>query len=205
MALTYPLSVPSTGRFIQFSLTAQNAVAYSQSPFTFAGQAHAYSGQMWQLDATLRPMKRSEAEPWIAFLTSLRGQVGTFLIGDSLGCRSRGLASTFLGTPVITSQSGGTISVTGASASKTGWLLAGDYIQIGTGSSATLHKVLQDASTDAGGNVSLEIWPHVRGTRSGAIAVSDTVGNFRLSGNSITRPSDSQGIYSISFSAMEAV
>lgn len=203
--ITYPLGVPSVGKFAQFSLTTQNAVAYSQSPFTFAGQSHAYAGQMWQLDATLRPMKRSEAEPWIAFLTSLRGQLGTFLIGDPLACRSRGLASTFLGTPVITDQSGGTISVTGASANKTGWLLAGDYIQIGTGSAATLHKLLQDASTDASGDVDLDIWPHIRGTRSGAIAASDTVGNFRLSGNSITRPSDNRGIYSISFSAMEAI
>lgn len=194
MALTYPLSVPSTGRFIQFSMTAQNAVAYSQSPFTFAGQAHAYSGQMWQIDATLRPMKRSEAEPWIAFLTSLRGQFGTFLIGDPLACNPRGTATT-----AVISGSAGDNSVT---ATLDGSLLAGDYIQLGSANTSTLHKVLVDRS----GSGTMEIWPALRENKSSESAtLTNTVGKFRLSGNSITRPSDSQGIYSISFSAMEAL
>jgi len=194
MALTYPLSVPSTGRFIQFSMTAQNAVAYSQSPFTFAGQAHAYSGQMWQLDATLRPMKRSEAEPWIAFLTSLRGQFGTFLIGDPLACNPRGTATT-----AVISGSAGDNSVT---ATLDGSLLAGDYIQLGSANTSTLHKVLVDRS----GSGTMEIWPALRENKSSESAtLTNTVGKFRLSGNSVTRPSDSQGFYSINFSAMEAV
>lgn len=194
MALTYPLSVPSTGRFIQFILTAQNAVAYSQSPFTFAGQAHAYSGQMWQLDATLRPMKRSEAEPWIAFLTSLRGQFGTFLIGDPLACNPRGTATT-----AVISGSAGDNSVT---ATLDGSLLAGDYIQLGSANTSTLHKVLVDRS----GSGTMEIWPALRENKSSESAtLTNTVGKFRLSGNSVTRPSDSQGFYSINFSAMEAV
>lgn len=194
MALTYPVSVPSTGRFIQFILTAQNAVAYSQSPFTFAGQAHAYSGQMWQLDATLRPMKRSEAEPWIAFLTSLRGQFGTFLIGDPLACNPRGTATT-----AVISGSAGDNSVT---ATLDGSLLAGDYIQLGSANTSTLHKVLVDRS----GSGTMEIWPALRENKSSESAtLTNTVGKFRLSGNSVTRPSDSQGFYSINFSAMEAV
>ena len=205
MAISYPISLPTHTGIAQVDFRATNAVAYSQSPFTFAGQSHAYAGQMWSADVSLPPMHRADAERWVAWLVSLRGQLGTFLLGDPLSARSRGLASTFLGTPVITGQSGGTISVTGASASKTGWLLAGDYIQIGTGSSATLHKVLQDASTDAGGNVSLEIWPHVRGTRSGPIAASDAVGNFRLSSNETSWSVNNASIYGISFSAMEAI
>lgn len=205
MSISYPLSLPTNTRIRTIDLTAINAVAYSQSPFTFSGQAHAYSGQMWQADITLPAMRRSDADQWITFLMSLRGQFGTFLLGDPVACSPRGLAGSFLGTPVITNQTGGTISVTGASRSKTNWLLAGDYIQIGTAADATLHKVLQNASTDGSGGTTLEVWPHVRGTRSGSIAVNNTVGNFRLSSNQQSWSVNEASIYGITFGAMEAL
>jgi len=205
MSINYPLSLPTNTRIRSVELTAINAVAYSKSPFTFAGQAHAYSGQTWQADVTLPAMKRADAEQWIAFLVSLRGQFGTFLLGDPSASSPRGISGSFLGTPVITNQTGGTISVTGASSSKSNWLLAGDYIQIGTANDATLHKVLQNASTDASGAVTLEVWPHVRGTRSGSIAVSNTVGNFRLSSNQQSWSVNEASIYGITFGAMEAL
>lgn len=205
MSISYPLSLPTSTRIRSINLTAVNAVAYSQSPFTFAGQAHAYSGQMWRADVTLPPMRRTAADQWITFLMSLRGQYGTFLLGDPIACTPRGLASAFLGVPIITSQTGGTITVTGASTDKSNWLLAGDYIQIGTGSDATLHKVLQNASTDGSGGTTLEIWPHVRGTRSGSITVSSAVGNFRLSENQQSWSVNEASVYGINFSAMEAI
>jgi len=194
MAISYPLAIPNTNSIVQFNLDAQNAVAYSQSPFTFAGQAHAYAGQIWQLDVTLKPMRRSQAEPWISMLTSLRGQFGTFLIGDPLACSLLGTA-----TSATISGSVGDNSVT---ATINGSLLAGDYIQLGSGNNATLHKVLVDLTSSG----TLEIWPALRADQSSASAtLSNTVGKFRLASNSISRPSDSRGIYTISFSAMEAL
>lgn len=205
MAISYPLSLPTHTGLAQIELRAQNAVAKSRSPFTFASQSHAYAGQMWAADVSLPPMHRADAEQWVAWLLSLRGQLGSFLLGDPLGATSRGLASTFPANPVITDQTGGTIAVTGASTSKAGWLLAGDYIQVGSGSTATLHKVLQDADTDASGNVTLEIWPHIRGTRSGSISVSGAQGRFELDTNMTSWSINNASIYGISFSAMEAV
>ena len=83
----------------------------------------------------------------------------------------------------------------------TGTLLAGDYIQLGTGSDATLHKVLEDQSN--GGT--LEIWPALRKDRTGVAAtLTNARGLFRLT----SLPSwsiDGQGIYSMSFSAQEAI
>lgn len=203
--ITYPLALPTHTGIRNIELRSVNAIAYERSPFTFAGQAQASAGQMWMADVTLPPMKTADAEQWLAFLISLRGQLGTFLLGDPLRTQPRGVAGSFLGTPIITSQTGGSINVTGASLSKTNWLLAGDYIQIGTGSSATLHKVLQDATTDASGQTTLEIWPHLRGTRSGSIIVSDTKGLFRLASNETSWSINEAAIYGISFSAMEAV
>ena len=82
MALDYsvPFALPTNIGIAQIELRAINAVAYSRSPFTFAGQVHEYAGKMWQADVTLPPMKRDLAEAWIAFLVSLKGQRGTFYL-----------------------------------------------------------------------------------------------------------------------------
>ena len=142
MAITYPLALPSHTGIASIQLSAINAVTYSRSPFTFAGQAHAYAGQMWQADVTLPPMKRADAEQWIAFLVSLRGQFGTFYLNDPSATSPRGTTSTNSDVNAATGSSGdSTISLTITSGET---LLAGDYIQIGTTSSRTLHKVLVD-------------------------------------------------------------
>jgi hypothetical protein len=206
MAISYPLSMPTNTRIRSIELRAVNAVAYSRSPFTFAGQAFAYAGQMWQADVTLPPMKRADAEQWVAWLVSLRGSLGTFLLGDPLGCVARGVAT---GTPLIKggSQTGGTINIDGATSGVTGWLKAGDYVQIGSGGTARLHKVLQDANSDGSGNVTLELWPHVRTAPAdnAAVTVSSAKGLFRLASNEQAWSINEASIYGITFSAMEAV
>ena len=205
MAISFPLTLPTNKTPKSIELRAINAVAYSMSPFTFSGQAHAYAGQMWEADITLPRMRREDANKWISFLVSLRGQTGTFLLGDPTISSPQGLANNFLGNPVITSQTGSTIAVTGASVSKTGWLIAGDYIQIGSAATATLHQVIQDVDTSAAGEVDLEVWPAVRGTRSGSIIVQNPVGNFRLSSNQQSWSVDEASTYGISFGAREAL
>ena len=192
--ISYPLALPTHTGIAQIELRASNAVAYSQSPFTFAGQAHAYSGQMWQADVTLPPMKRADAERWVAWLVSLRGQLGSFLLGDPLGANPRGTA-----TAATISGAAGDNSV---SVTMTGTLLAGDYLQLGSGATATLHKVLQDQS----GNGTLEIWPALRSDKSGASAdLSSAQGRFRLATNEQSWSINNASVYGISFSAMEKI
>lgn len=205
MSITYPLALPTITGIRSVTLRSVNAVVIEQSPFTFAQQVQASSGQRWEADVTLPPMKRESAATWVPWLRSLRGQYGTFLMGDPLCATPRGTASTSPGTPIVTNQSGGTVIVTGAAVSQTGWLLSGDYIQIGTGSIATLHMVLQDVDTDGSGSAVVEVWPHVRGTRSGTVTVSNAVGLFRLSDNMSDVTIDVASTYGISFSAMEAL
>jgi len=82
MAITYPLNTPTNIGIANITLSAENAVAISQSPFTFQQQVVAHPGQRWAASVSLPPMKRQDAEYWIAFLLSLKGQVGTFLLGD---------------------------------------------------------------------------------------------------------------------------
>jgi hypothetical protein len=194
MSISYPLSLPTNTRIRSVEFTAINAVAYSQSPFTFAGQAHAYSGQTWQADVTLPPMRRSDAEQWIAFLVSLRGQFGTFLLNDPIACSPRGTA-----TAAAITGSANDSSVTTA---MTGTLLAGDYIQLGSGVNARLHKVLQDQS----GSGTLEIWPALRVAQSSVSAdLTSAAGAFRLSSNQQSWSVNEASIYGITFAAMEVL
>ena len=206
MAITYPLTLPSHTGIRSITFRAVNTVGISQSPFTYAQQAVAHSGQRWEVDVTLPPMKRADAEQWIAWLVSLRGQLGTFTLGDPIGATPRGSAG---GTPLVNgaSQTGGTLSIDGCTASQTGWLKAGDYIQLGSGTTATLHKVLQDADSNASGEVDLDIWPYIRTapTDGSTVVTSNTVGKFRLANNEQNWNINEASIYGMTFGAFEAI
>lgn len=199
MAISYPLALPTHTGIAQIEFRAINAVAYSQSPFTFAGQAVAHAGQMWQADVTLPPMKRADAERWVAWLVSLRGRLGTFLLGDPLSTAIRGTAT----SATITGSSGA--STVSATVTNGQTILAGDMFQLGTGSDATLHKVLVDY-TGTGSAADLEIWPALRKARSSVAAdLTSPQGVFRLTSNETAWSVNEASVYGISFSAMEAV
>lgn len=199
MAISYPLSLPTVTSIRNIELRAINAVAYSQSPFTFSGQAHAYQGQMWQADITLPPMSVAQAEQWLGFLLSLRGQYGTFLLGDPARTSLRGTATSCS----ITGSSGA--STVSATVPDGETLLAGDYIQLGSAGTATLHKVLVNY-TGTGSAADLEIWPAIRTTHSASSAtLSNAKGNFRLATNEQAWSINEASIYGITFGAMEAI
>lgn len=206
MAITYPLTLPShTGRR-SMELRATNAVTVERSPFTYASQAQASAGQMWQADVTLPPMKRTDAEAWVAWLVSLRGSFGTFLMGDPIGATPRGAGG---GTPLVngSSQTGQDLNIDGCTPDITGWLKAGDYVQLGSAGSATLHKVLADVSTNGSGEATLTLWPHIRTAPSdnAAVTISNTVGRWRLASSESSWSVNEASIYGISFSCMEAI
>jgi len=209
MAITYPRTFPSHTGVRSVELRAVNAVASQSSPFTFSRQVYDYGGRRWEADITLPPMRRTDAEQWIAWLVSLKGQYGTFLLGDPVCSTPRGSAATFPGLPLVNggSQTGDTLVIDGASANKTGWLKAGDYIQLGSGTSARLHKVLEDANSDASGNVTLTIWPELRSSPSdnAAVTVSSAVGAFHLASNEVNWSVNEASIYGITFGAVEAL
>lgn len=194
MSISYPLSLPTSIGIAQITLSANNAVAISQSPFTFQQQIFQHPGQRWTASVSIPAIQRDLAEPWIAFLLSLNGPVGTFLLGDPNGKAPRGTAT----SATITGSAGSS----SPSISMTGTLLAGDYIQIGSGSTASLHKVLVDRS----GTGTIEIWPALRSSvTSATVTLTNTVGRFRLQGNEQTFNIDDSSKYGISFDCVEAI
>lgn len=205
MAISYPLNIPSQGGsgVAEIQISATNAIAVSKSPFTFATQVHAYDGEMWSASVSLPPNLLKElAEPWIAFLVSLRGQYGTFLLGDPNRTSPNGTATTLAVDGTIGERS---ITV----ASLNGTLKAGDYFQLGGGGGAKLYKILEDYSVaDANAGVPLEIWPAMRastGTGGDGAGLFDAKGVFRLSSNSTQWNINSSSAYGIQFDAMENI
>ena len=206
MAITYPLTSPTHVKPSNITFRAVNTVGLSMSPFTYQQQSVAHAGQRWECDVTLPAMSRADAEQWVAFLVSLRGRFGTFTLGDPTGASPRGSAG---GTPLVNgaSQTGATLNIDGCTASQTGWLKAGDYIQLGTAGSATLHKVLADADSNGSGQVSLDIWPYIRTAPAdnASVTLTNTVGRFRLASNEQNWNINEASIFGITFGGMEVI
>ena len=385
MAISYPLNTPTNIGIANIAFSAENAVAISQSPFTYAQQIVSHPGQRWGASISLPPMKRQDAEYWVAFLLSLKGQAGTFLLGDpncvapqgtalprknlltyteqfdnavwikngmetvipntelapngtltaekivpstalaahtvlqnssvvsgqtynvsiylqsggyewmriSLGnsfttnyvfintsTGAVGLNNNFTniqvtsagpgwwrasasavatatgfgpivlypnptngfttfsgdGTSGITvwgaqlevgstptsyqsiianygpfingaNQTGDTLAIDGASPNESGYLLPGDYIQLGTGSSATLHKVLTTTDTNSAGEATLDIWPSIRTAfaNNSAVVIQNAKGRFRLKENMTQWQINDISSYGITFDCVEAL
>jgi len=194
MAISYPLSLPTNVGMASIELRARNTVAVSMSPFTYKQQTHSYDGQMWEADITLPPMNRDDAESWVSFLMSLKGRYGTFSLYDPSARSARGTAT----SATIT----GSVGDDSLTVVMTGTLKAGDYIQIGAASDATLHKVLVDQDGDG----TLEVWPKLRKDRTTVSAVLvDASGVFRLSSNETAWSVDNASFFGISFGATEVV
>tara|TARA_R100000951_G_scaffold108976_1_gene105612 strand:- start:184 stop:774 length:591 start_codon:yes stop_codon:yes gene_type:complete len=194
MAISYPLSTPTTIGIESIELRAVNAVATSQSPFTFKQQVVAHQGQKWEASVNIPSVRRDKAAAWKAMLTALKGQVGTFLLGDPDYDSPQGTVSS-----CVLSGSAGDATATVV---MTGSLLAGDYIQLGSGSSAKLHQVLVDQTGDG----DLDIWPDLRSDyTSASVVTSSPKGVFRLSQNISSWSIDNASFYGIAFEAVEVI
>lgn len=206
MAITYPLSIPSTPGIASVRFTPMSVVAVSQSPFTLQDQVQGFAGQRWQVEMSLPTMQRANAEQWITFLLSLNGRLGTFLFGDPAGKQPRGSA---LGTPVVdgAGQTGGSLQTSGWQTNENGVLLKGDYIEIGTSLLTRLYKVLNDANANGSGEAEIDIWPdlQVSPADAGPLIITQATGLFRLSSNEMPYSINEAMHYGLVIAAMSVV
>lgn len=203
---TYPVNMPTVAGIQSAVLSMDNATSLTASPFSYAQQAYNWGGARWRIDFTPPPMRRADAEEWIAFTLSLRGQFGTFLAGDPSATTPRGSAG---GTPLVNGggQSGGTLVIDGCPINTTGWLRKGDYFQLGSGSGARLYKLIEDANTNGSGQTTLEFVPNLRTppNDNAALTTTNARGLFRLDSNSTSWSANPDGTWRISFGAVEAL
>ena len=192
--LSYPLATPTSIGIESIELRAVNAVATSQSPFTYKQQIISHGGQKWEASVNIPSVHRDKAAQWKALLVGLKGPVGTFLLGDPDYATPQGTVSSC----TLTGSAGDeTVTVV-----MTGTLLAGDYIQLGSGSAAKLHQVLLDQDGDG----TLEIWPSLRSDyTSETVIFNAPKGVFRLATNISSWSINNASTYGISFEAVEAL
>lgn len=156
------LSMPTSPwiRAVEFGLRS-NTLSFAAS-LTPMVQTYARVGARWFGTYELPPMRRPDAEGWIAFLTALNGRAGRFYGGDPSARTPRGVAT---GTPVVAgaSQTGTSLSTSGWTGGVTGILKTGDYVAWATPTGhRELHKLTADATSAAGGTATLAIAPDIR-------------------------------------------
>lgn len=207
MTITEPLSLPSAPGFSRSSFRMRNIVAGSMSQFTGEEQFYKHAGEWWEADLQLPPMKGARAAEWEAFLASLQGRRRCFLLGDPDRATPRGAiggspVADSAGSPSVNLARTETLYIRGADANVSNWLRAADYIQLGTGTSSRLHKVLQDVSTDSSGYATIPIWPGLYSdiADGATVTVTNAKGAFRLATNDAGWQSDAAKIYGFAFS-----
>jgi len=207
--MDYPISLPTDGADISgVTFGAKSSVGNARSPFSFSEQIYVNQGQMMMASVELPTMDRSEAEPWIAFLLSLNGMEGTFLMGDPANPEPRGTWGG--GAPKLFgahSARARTLEVYGVEGLT--WK-AGDWIQFGSGATARLHKVLVNgtqAPASPQGSGTVEIWPALRQDYSAdePLILSNAVGRWRLSSNEQNWSIGLARFYGLRFDCVEAI
>jgi len=204
MTITYPLDLPTSFGASEFTIDLISAVSVSESPFSFAQQVQEHPGEAWEINFVLNLLNRDQAEAYNAFLLSLAGRVGSFTMAIPGSETPRGVAT---GTPLVkgAGQTGRSLIVDGFTISTTGILKAGDWIQLGTGLSTRLHKVLADVNSNGSGEVTLDLAPKIvtAPADNTTVVVTNAKGLFRLKSNSNPVNIKPPNQHSVQFSARE--
>ncbi len=205
--LSSPLTVPSQFKVAQASLSAMSVSGLNVSPFTGEEQIYVHQGEWWEWVLTCPPLSRANAEEVVAWLIACNGREHSFLLSPpGYGSGARGSLS---GTPLVNgaSQTGKVLATDGWTASASNVLKAGDWIQLGSGTTARLHKVVQAASADGAGQANLEIWPRLRESPADndAVTVASPQGLFRLAEARRDYTIEQALIYGITVSVREAI
>ncbi len=196
---SFPLAFPSTP-VRGITLRPRKVVGVNTSPGSLVSQVYEWPGERWEAEVSFPPLARAAAENLVAWLISLRGGVGSFLMGDPAGAVPRGAAASNAGTPQV---DGAQLALARVLNIKTGlgatanWLRAGDWISLGTGSARRLHKVLADAALDSSGKATLDIWPALRANvaNNATVYVSSATGRFMLGGGAVDYAIDAASHY----------
>jgi hypothetical protein len=95
LAIQYPLAWPTHRGLRDIVIRRRKIVGGARSPFSILSeQFYEWPGnERWEADINLPPMGRNDASPWIAWLLSMDGPIGTFLMGDPDGATPRGLGT----------------------------------------------------------------------------------------------------------------
>lgn len=183
MAITYPLPSPLQFGIASLEWAGPTATSVGRSPWSFAEVVQVFDGEMWRGRLEIASQDAAEGRRLAAWIAALRGRRGTFLCGLPDSPAPRGSAAQTPGAPVVdgAGQTGARLDVRGLPESAEGWLLAGDYFQLGGGAQARLFMALADVDADGDGEATIDVFPRVRAapTDGAALILEAPEGVFR--------------------------
>jgi hypothetical protein len=200
MAISYPLTIPTTPKFtsVEFTLAVQGTG--SVTVFSGKRKIQNYS-RRFEFTASLPAMEDEAARVWLGFFAALDGAGGTFTAGDPDYAGPYGVAT---GTPLVDgahTTRARTLETKGWTSSTADILKAGDYIQLGD----YMYMVALDVTSDSSGDATLEIFPELRTDVSDntAITTASPTTIFRMGSPNQSWLADSNGVYTLQFAAIE--
>lgn len=185
--------------------------AVTRSPFTGKQQVHDFGEAYWEASVTLPLMNRAQASPWIAFLSKMKGSRNGFLLGDPDARTPLGSVTESITADVDATYTGAVgqsqLQLTGFTPNVGDVLKAGDYIQTGTGATANLYMVTDDADSDTNGTAVVNIEPSLRRQVSdgAAIVYNNASCVMRLVEEDVQWDVDHRGLYTIGFDVVEVI
>lgn len=196
--ITFPRDVIDQFTPQKITERSRNLVGMTTAPYTGWQQIQEFAGAWWEMEITFPPLGQRDGQRLVAFLESLRGQVGTFLFGNPKKATPRGSAATVPGNPLVDgfANAGLRLNVRTSLADQQAWLKAGDQISLGAGVARHLHRVVTDADLISG-RVTLNVWPRLREvpTDGDPITLYQPTGLFRLAVAAPQHDVDESGIY----------
>lgn len=208
-APSYPLDMPTSPNFSQSTFGLQRFVSVGASPYTGYQQSHEWPFSNWTATLTLPPMKRAQAREWQSFLMKLHGRKGSFLLGDPDAKYPTGSIDTALVVRTTAAVAIGAydVPIDGLDVSMPNVLRKGDYLQFGSGSTAKLHMIVDNNTSDASGASTVTIEPPIKTALSDNALVTyiSPQGVFRLTDNYASWDANAISLYGITFSCNEVL
>lgn len=173
------------------------------SPLNRNAQTQELPGAMWRAECEVAPMLRADAAAVLAFFVKLRGQAGRFYLTPPGGGTPLGLAE---GTPAVKGA-----AQTGTVLETDGWdplttFLAGSYLSFDTTYGRELKMLVEDASADSTGDMTLTIEPPIRTAPAddALLTIASPTGIFRLADDAAAWSIAEAQIHGLSFTAVES-
>lgn len=197
---TFPRAFPTHKNVRDIKIRARKVVGVNTSPGSLIAQTYEWPGERWEAEFSLPLMSRADGAPWAAWLISLRGPVGSFLMGDKTGAAPLGAAAANAGTPQVDGAQlalARVLNIKTGLGAVAGWLLAGSFLSLGTGASRRLHMVMADAALNSSGKATLDIWPALRANvaNNDTVYLTNTTAKFMLATSAPDYTIDTSGRY----------
>jgi hypothetical protein len=199
--VTFPDTKPPEPGFESAELAIRNVVQETSNSFNMVQRKNAIGNAKWTGSLTLPQMKQDQARKWKAWLTRMRGQRGTFRLGDPGYFGPYGSVNnqgTVKKVP-LSNDKGYYLDVSGYGANKTVFK-KGDQFEINN----ELKICVKDIESSNNGDALLIFMPRLRDTNvtGQSIIYDQPEGEFRL-GENLNQWDDRTVISNIDIDVME--